>query len=205
MNKRSLKKLNFLIAYGPTQEPIDPVRFISNYSTGVMGRYLVESVKKARHLVESIECPRDAQTAQELDQKLSKKVTSCDVLVMAAAVCDVRPASFSDSKIKKEKFLSIKFVKNPDILARLSKKKSSHQIFVGFALESENVFQNAKAKLLKKGLDFIVLQRVSRHKKPFGDKAIEAFIIGRNGVIKHFKSIKKDKLADFIIAKAASL
>ena len=117
------KKLRFLIASGPTQEPLDPVRFISNYSTGIMGKYLVESAKKRGHSVEWVKCPDKAKTALDLQKKLSSLLHRNDVLIMAAAVADVRPASPSSSKIKKENLKSVSFVKNPDILAGLSKKK----------------------------------------------------------------------------------
>ena len=90
--------MRFLIVYGPTQEPIDPVRFISNYSTGTMGRHLVEAAEKRGHKVTAVECPTDAQTANELLAKLKKVLPKNDCLIMAAAVCDMRPKSVSKIK-----------------------------------------------------------------------------------------------------------
>ena len=93
------KKIRFLIASGPTREPLDPVRYLSNYSTGTMGKYLAESAKKAGHKVTWVECPNKIETADELEIELKKLLPKNDVLIMAAAVCDVKPKKFSLLKI----------------------------------------------------------------------------------------------------------
>ena len=98
-----LHGLRAVVTAGPTREPLDPVRFISNYSTGVMGKYLVEAAKKRGHAVEWIKCPEKAKTALDLQKKLNSLLHKNDVLIMAAAVSDVRPASLSSDKIKKDK------------------------------------------------------------------------------------------------------
>src|SRR3989338_3246555 len=97
-----MKKVRFLIASGPTREPLDPVRYLSNYSTGTMGRFLAAEAKKRHHAVDWVECPRDAETAIELQTQLQKRLPKSDVLIMVAAVCDVRPHRVSGIKIKKE-------------------------------------------------------------------------------------------------------
>lgn len=197
--------MKFLIVSGPTQEPLDPVRFLSNYSTGAMGKYLVLAAKKRAHRVSWVRCPQDAQTANALSKKLRALVPKQDVLVMAAAVCDVRPASFSASKIKKDGFEEIRLVKNPDILAALSKKKKKGQVFIGFALESDHILKNGFKKLKNKGLDFIVVQKVTKHQSPFGEKAIEAFVLDKNKDFTGFKLVSKPKLARFLVQQAEKL
>ncbi len=198
-------KLRFLIASGPTREPIDPVRYLSNYSTGTMGRFLAEAVKKRGHKLDWVRCPEEAESARDLEKVLTQRLASADVLVMAAAVCDARPKAVSAKKIKKDKFDSIKLVKNPDILAGLAKKKKSSQVFVGFALESQDLFKNALSKLKRKSLDLIVLQRVTKNIKPFGDQSIEAFLIKKDQSQNVFESIGKKKLAEIIVREAEKL
>ena len=197
--------MRFLIVSGPTREPLDPVRYLSNYSTGTMGSRLAEAAKKRRHRVEHIECPAAAETARELLTLLKRRVPKNDVLIMAAAVCDARPAKVSDRKIKKNKLSSIRLVKNPDILAELSKIKDPGQIFIGFALESEDAFKNASKKLISKNLELIVLQRVMKKNKPFGEKRIDAFILDRCGCVSPFKMVSKAKLAGVLVDAAESM
>ena len=199
------KKLRFLIASGPTQEPLDPVRYISNYSTGTMGKYLVQAAKNQGNRVTWVECPKKAETALELERELKKLLPSHDVLVMVAAVCDVRPVRFSRAKIKKDLLSAIKVTKNPDILKNLSKIKKSGQVFIGFGLESDNLLKNGLKKLRQKSLDLIVLQRVTKNAHPFGDKPIDAFLLGKDEGIARLGTITKQKLARLIIDRAEEL
>ena len=195
-------RLRFLVASGPTQEPIDPVRFISNHSTGVMGKSVVEAAKKRGHSVEWVECPKRAQTALELEKLLKHLTPKSDVLVMAAAVADVRPADFSGAKIKKEKLRAIRLVKNPDVLAGLARKKKKGQVFIGFGLESADLVRNGKKKLRKKGLELIVLQKVTKNDKPFGDKAVDAALLDADGRVMRHRSITKQRLAAELVKRA---
>ena len=196
-----MKKFHFLICSGPTQEPLDPVRYLSNYSTGTMGKYLNEAAKKRGHRVTWVQCPQDAQTARDLEIKLRGLLPKHDALLMAAAVADVRPAGFSKHKIKKNDLKSIRLVRNPDVLAVLSKKKKKKQVFIGFALETRDMFNNALKKLKEKKLEAIVLQSVRENETPFGDKKIGAFVLENKGNFAGFKSISKQKLAYFLIRK----
>ena len=199
------KKIRFLIASGPTQEPLDLVRYISNYSTGTMGKYLTLAAEKKGHKVTWVECPKKAQTALELQTQLLKLLPKNDVLIMAAAVCDVRPLKFSNLKIKKDNLASIPLTKNPDILVSLAKKKKASQLFIGFGIESKDIFKNGFKKLKEKSLDLIILQEVTKNKNPFGEKSIEAFLLSKDGGVKRYSSIKKDKLAKLIIEKSEKL
>ncbi len=196
------KRLRFLIAFGPTQEPLDPVRFLSNYSTGVMGRSLVTAAKKRGHRVEAVECPQRVQTAQKLDRLMWDLLPKADVVVMAAAVADVRPAKVSAAKIKKDRLRGIRLVKNPDILAHLAKKKKRGQVFVGFGLESENLVKNGADKMRRKSLELIILQRVTKNNKPFGNKTVDATLMDRSGEKVFCRSVTKDRLAGILIRQA---
>ncbi len=198
----SRRRPRFLIAYGPTREPLDPVRFISNYSTGTMGRYLVQAAKKRGHAVLEVACPDRAQTAKELEKELTRLLPQADVLVMAAAVCDVRPQTVSRGKIKKKALKTIRFVKNSDILATLSKKKGKGQVFIGFALESEHMRENALAKLKHKKLDLIIAQQVTSITKPFGDVSLKVLALGKDNFRKEFARTGKKELAQFIVDHA---
>ena len=199
------KKLRFLIAAGPTREPLDPVRYLSNYSTGTMGRYLAEAARKKGHAVDWVRCPEDAETARDLEKILKTRVPRSDVFIMAAAVCDVRPAEVSKGKIKKDCLTALKFRKNPDILAALGRRKKKNQVFVGFALESAAVTANAEKKLIQKHLDLILAQRVGRRIKPFGEGIVHGFAIDREGVLKRFGGAGKRAVAGYLVRQAGKI
>lgn len=201
----SKKRLRFLIASGPTQEPLDPVRFISNNSTGVMGKHLYQAARARGHAVTWVECPKKARTALELQKKLSSLIGKNDVLVMAAAVCDVRPKAFSGTKIKKERLRAIPLVKNPDILASLKKKKKKDQVFIGFGLESSGLFKNGFNKVISKGLDLITLQKVTKNSDPFGEKTVSAFLLDRGKNLKKFAVVSKRTLSKILVREAEKM
>ena len=166
-----------------------------------MGKCLNEAAKERGHRVTWVQCPRDARTAVELRKKLSTLLPGHDALIMAAAVVDARPAGYSRHKIKKDRFKHIRLVKNPDILAALSKKKKKKQVFIGFALETRDMFDNAFKKLRDKKLDAVVLQHVTEEDGPFGDKNIGAFVLEKSGNFAGFKSISKQRLAHYLVRK----
>ncbi len=197
--------MRFLIVSGPTREPIDPVRYLSNYSTGTMGRYLVEAAKARRHQVDWVECPQTVETARDLLRELKRRLPKNDVLIMAAAVCDARPVAVSSQKIKKEKLSTLRLIKNPDILQELSKSKKKGQVFIGFALESGNLLKNGYEKLRRKMLGLIVVQKVVKNNTPFGDKLIDAFLVDVCGCVEPLKKISKKKLARLLIQRAEVL
>lgn len=200
MKKR--KPLRFLIASGPTQEPLDPVRYISNYSTGTMGRYLAEAARRRGHHVTWVRCPADAQTARDLKKILSRQLPSQDVLVMAAAVCDVRPARVSAGKVKKSDLSSVRFVKNPDLLRDLGKKKKRGQVFAGFALESGRLVESGRAKMKSKKLEVILVQRVTKKIVPFGNNKLEAVLLRRRGDSERFRALSKPRAAQLVIRES---
>ena len=197
--------MRFLIVSGPTREPIDPVRYLSNYSTGTMGKHLNDAAKKRGHRVDWVRCPENAETARDLLKELKRRLPKNDVLIMAAAVCDRRPASFSAQKIKKDELSTLRLVKNPDILHELSKIKKKKQIFIGFALESRNILKNGFEKLSRKGLELIVVQKVMRNHTPFGDKPIEAYVVDACGCVEHLRKVSKKALAMLLVWAGESL
>ena len=194
-----------LIVSGPTREPLDPVRYLSNYSTGTIGRYLVQTATKRAHQVDWVECPRMAETARELERLLRARIRYCDVLIMAAAVCDVRPRQTAAGKIKKDGLVTLSLVKNPDILAGLAAKKRAGQVFIGFGLESTDLLKNGRDKLDKKGLELIVLQKVTKYSKPFGEVPVDAVLLDRTGRCLKYPGVIKRRLAAIIIKEAEKL
>lgn len=167
-----------------------------------MGRELLRAAKKKRHAVTFVECPQDAETAQELQKKLTQLLPRHDVLIMAAAVCDARPLSVIQSKIKKESLSNIRLVKNPDILAVLSKKKKKSQAFIGFGIESSDLLKNGLKKLKNKRLELIVLQEVKRNNTPFGPKRVQAYFLKKDGNLRRFPAISKRALAERVVSEA---
>ncbi len=197
--------LKVLVASGPTLEPLDPVRFLSNRSTGTMGKYLAQAARVRGHKVSWVQCPRDAETARDLLNVLKRILPKYDVFFMSAAVCDVRPRNFSAGKIKKDRLRAISFVKNPDVIAALSRKKKKSQVFVGFGIESKNVLVSGRGKLKSKGLDAIVMQKVTDRVSPFGDKKIDAYWLTRDGRVRKFLNAGKKRLSRIFVREAERL
>ncbi|MBK9385202.1 MAG: phosphopantothenoylcysteine decarboxylase [Planctomycetes bacterium] len=160
-----------LVTAGPTYEAIDDVRFVGNRSSGKLG-YAVAAEGARRgwtvELVSGPTCLPDpagvavarVESALEMREALQSRFARCDVLVMAAAVADYRPAQRFDGKLKKregEDRLRLELVKNPDLLAELSARRTRGQVLVGFALEAQDALENALKKLVSKGVDWLVL------------------------------------------------
>ena len=180
-----------LINAGPTYEPIDPVRFIGNHSTGKMGVALAEEAHKLGAEVKLILGPNSVlpkttaiaitriSTALEMQAACEAEFGDADIAILAAAIADYRPANPVTEKIKKAGSpLKIELVENPDILAGLGKAKSENQVLVGFALETNNGLENAVAKLHKKNCDLIVLNTPTAV-SGFGSDTNEVTLIDR--------------------------
>jgi phosphopantothenoylcysteine decarboxylase/phosphopantothenate--cysteine ligase len=197
-----VKKLRILVASGPTREPIDPVRYLSNYSTGAMGEALARAVRRRGHRLTWVRSPEDAETARDLLKKLSALLPKNDVLMMASAVCDARPVQKAATKIKKAGFKQIRLTQNPDLLAELARKKKKSQIFIGFALESKNLLENGFDKLLRKKLEAILLQRVTENNAPFGKKTIDAILLRKDSSLQAMKGVSKDRIAAALVREA---
>jgi phosphopantothenoylcysteine decarboxylase/phosphopantothenate--cysteine ligase len=177
--KAPLSGKRILITAGPTQEPIDPVRYIGNRSTGKMGYAIAEAALALGAEVDlvsgpvSIDPPKGAnhigvQTAQEMFDTTTPLFASCDVAILSAAVADYRPVHVADQKMKKSSDdLTVSLESTPDILKSLGKKKTN-QILVGFALETNDALANAKEKLTRKNCDLIVLNSLADDRAGFG-------------------------------------
>lgn len=159
-----------LITAGRTEEPLDPIRYFSNRSTGKMGYSLGEEAEKLGADVTIVSGPTnidkpdrvnivEVRTAEEMYGEVMKYEAEQDIIIAAAAVADYRPEYTADKKIKKGDMLTVNFIRNKDILLELGKIKKD-KILVGFAAESENLIENAKEKLQKKNLDMIVVNSV---------------------------------------------
>lgn len=210
LSKLPLQGKTFLITAGPTHEPIDPVRFIGNHSSGKMGIALAKAATDLGAFVKLVLGPTylvfehdlaevvRVQTAQQMLEACQGFYDAVDVFIASAAVADYRPKLVADQKIKKSSnSLSIELVKNPDVLQTLGLQKK-HQFVVGFALETENEIENAKAKLLKKNLDAIVLNSLNDQGAGFQKETNKISIIDAQQ-IKDFSLKSKEEVAVDII------
>lgn len=211
LNKAPLFGKKVLVSAGPTYEKMDPVRFIGNFSSGKMG---IEIAKTATNLGAEVTLvcgPSSVSTtnyninrinvesALEMKEAMDSLFKESDIVIMAAAVADYRPANLAEQKIKKDdENLVIEFVKNPDILKGLGEKKVN-QILIGFALETNNELEFAKGKLDKKNLDFIVLNSMQDEKAGFKKDTNKVTIIPRNGSPVAYEAKNKTEVAKDIL------
>jgi len=204
-----------LITSGPTREFIDPIRFISNPSTGKIGYELAREARLRNYQVILISGPTSlnppknvrfipVKDASQMRKMVKKMFRYADCLIMAAAVSDFRPARYKPQKIKARRRLNLKLLRNPDILKEVSISKG-RRILVGFALESGNLLRNAKLKLKNKKLDFIVANRLARGGVPFGDSKTSYLIIDKTKKVKRLKNSSKRQLAKAIFDKIGNL
>lgn len=205
-----------LVAAGPTRERIDPVRFISNYSTGTFGYEIAKEARRHKLKVTlvsgptALKAPRgvkfiSVESSLEMRRAVLAEFKKCDCVIMSAAVADWRPVYSARKKIKKSPKKTIELVENPDILAELGAKKKN-RIAVGFALETENLERNALKKLKDKNLDLIVANRLKLPSANiFGDKAIDVVTVDRFGNRARIYNKSKQELARIILGKALRL
>lgn len=177
-----------LITAGGTQEPLDPVRYLGNYSSGRMGFALAEAARDRGARVKLIAAATSlpppygvevirVQTALQMREAVLQEVPRADALIMAAAVADFRPKTISGGKIKRRKdALTLELVSTPDILA-----EATAPVKVGFAAESEDLLQNAQRKLKEKGLDLIVANDITAHESGFGADTNKVMLISEQG------------------------
>ena len=208
----SLAGKNILMTAGPTYEPIDPVRFIGNRSSGKMGMALAEAAANRGANVSLVLGPsaQDSrhpnvtiyrvQTAQEMHEQATALFPECDAAILAAAVADYRPKTAADKKIKKQNNnLTIELVENPDIAQTLGKMKKNNQRLVGFALETNDEIANARKKIQKKNFDFIVLNSLKDKNAGFNFDTNKITIIHSDNNTQEFELKSKKKVAEDII------
>jgi len=203
--------LKCLISAGPTREWIDPVRFISNPSSGKMGYAIAKEARDMGFEVclisGPVELPKpigievvDVESALDMKRAIDEKFSFYDWVIMTAAVCDHRSKSSSKIKLSKEQFPeNLSMTRNPDILKDLGKKKSKSQLLVGFAAETHMVLESARKKLKQKKLDWIVANDVSKTNQGFSSDQNEVTLINSDGLENQISRADKSVIAKEIL------
>lgn len=209
---KSLSGKKILITAGPTIERFDPVRYITNNSSGKMGYYLAEVAKSFGAEVTLISGPVNLlppsgintiyiESTEDLFKKTKELYKEYDIIIMSAAPADYRPEKYSINKIKKSnEELTISFKKNPDILKWLGDHKTT-QILIGFAAESENILNNAQKKLISKNLDYIIANDISLVDSGFKSEYNTIHILSKNGTVESLKKLPKTEISKIILSK----
>lgn len=207
-----LKGKKVLITAGPTHEPIDPVRFIGNHSSGKMGIAIAEEALAIGAEVTLVCGPStinsssdikriNVQSAQNMFDAVMALQAEQDVMILAAAVADYRPKKVAKSKIKKaDSKLTIELEPTQDILATLGQLKQANQLLVGFALETDNELENAQGKLMKKNCDLLVLNSLQDAGAGFGHNTNKVSILDRHNNIANFELKSKAEVAKDILS-----
>ena len=210
MLNKDLEDKKVLVSAGPTQEPMDPVRFVSNPSSGKMGFAIAAAAEKRGAHVTLISGPSAlaapygvelirVQTARQMAEAIFEHADQAHIVIKAAAVSDYRPDDVSKEKVKKsDQDMRIKLVRNPDILAEIGKKKGD-RFLVGFAAETENLDQNATDKLSNKNLDMIVGNIVKGVDSAFGSDTNQATFYYQDGSQEKVPRMGKDGLAHLLL------
>lgn len=200
--------MKILISAGPTREKIDPIRFISNRSTGKMGYALAAAAHTAGHVVTLVSGPVVlpapagvsvimVETAEEMYEAMINNSAAADMIIMSAAVADYRPVTVAANKIKKQSgTLLLELERTKDILATLGINKRPDQKLIGFAAESENIETSAIDKLRRKNLDWIIANQVE---DGFGQDTNHVIIFNRNGERLELPTLPKSQLATEIL------
>jgi len=209
---KDLEGKHLLISAGPTIEAIDPMRYITNYSSGKMGYAIAkEAARRGAEVilvsgVTQLECPEGVErinikSAREMYEAMHSRFEWADAVIKTAAVADYRPKDTSEHKIKKDDSkLVLELIPNPDILQSLGERKT-HQVLVGFAAETQNVIEYARQKINKKNLDFIVANNIAIKGAGFKEDTNIATIIERDGSITEYDKMYKSELGNMILDK----
>lgn len=216
-SERILAGKKVLVTAGGTIEPIDPVRYIGNRSSGRMGFEIAKSaVKSGAEVIlvagnSILEPPSGlknffkVESALEMREKVLNEFETVDAVIMSAAVADYRVKTVSEQKIKKsDENLTLELVKNPDILCELGSIKKN-QVLIGFAAETQNILEYARKKLVEKNLEFIVANDVTVEGAGFGVSTNIATIIWRGGEVETFEKMSKADLAEKIIRRLSKV
>ena len=214
--EQDLKGKKVLISAGPTIAPIDPVRYITNRSTGKMGYAIAEEARDRGAEVTLVSGPTNLEppknvriinirTNEEMKKEIFENFADSDIVIKSAAVADYKPKEYSKEKIKKgEGDLNLCLTRDNDILKMLGESKT-HQILVGFAAESNNVIENANKKLINKNLDFIVANDITASDTGFGSDDNKVIIISKDNKAMHLDKMSKKEVAsnifDMILGK----
>ena len=211
--------MHIVISAGPTREAIDPVRYITNRSTGKMGYAIAEAARERGLLVTLVSGPVNLlppegvdviniESAADMAKAMKTSAQTADIIVMAAAVADYRPRQYSTSKVKKsDGDMCIELERTEDVLLSLGKNKRPGQILVGFAAETDDLLKNAQGKLERKNLDYIAANIVGVPGRGFAADNNAITLIGRDGSQTEFALQSKKDLAgallDHILSRLA--
>ncbi len=198
-----------LITAGPTREMLDPIRYISNLSTGTMGYALAEAARRKHYNVTLISGPTALRsprgvgfipvvTSKEMKQACIKQFAKHDVLVMTAAVCDFMAAKTHSQKLRRKQTRQINVKPTEDIVAGLARRKGN-RLVIGFSLETEDWIGNAAKKMKEKKLDGIVANVYRAGESPFGERRITTALLQRNGQKHLLKNLSKKQIASRIL------
>jgi phosphopantothenoylcysteine decarboxylase/phosphopantothenate--cysteine ligase len=210
---RALNGTNVTITAGPTWEALDPVRALSNHSSGKMGYAVAAAAAAAGASVTLVSGPtalnppsgiryQPVQSAKDMLAAVEREIEDCDVFIGVAAVADYRPAQSASSKIKKHtESVTLELVRNPDILARVA-QSPKRPFTVGFAAETDQAISNARDKLQRKGLDLIAVNQINAAKNPFGSEENHLVLISETDEIDLGRD-SKTALAEHLIAEIA--
>ena len=216
LSPQDLQGQRILVTAGPTREPLDPARFLSNRSSGKMGYALAQTAfRRGGEVIlisgpSTLPCPagvtmEKVQTATEMYHAVLEHAGNCSVIIKAAAVADYRPDKIFDHKVKKEQIdTQLSLERNPDILFELGKRKKAGQILVGFAAESQNLKQEGLKKLQNKNLDFIAVNDIGSDSTGFEVESNQVLLIGRTGS-ELLPYTSKLHTADLILDRIVSL
>ena len=216
LTKKDLGKERIIVTAGPNAEPIDPVRFITNRSTGKMGFAMARVAWRRGADVTLISGPTSlapprgvrvypVRTALEMQQAILSSYSDATIVISAAAIADYRPAHVAPQKIKKQEGnFSIEMTRNPDILAGLGPQKGN-RLLIGFATETENVLQNAMRKLHKKNLDMIVANDVTQEGAGFAHDTNIVTLIDRSERMETLPLMSKDEVAHTVYDRLLTL
>lgn len=212
------RKKKVLITAGPTREWLDPVRFLSNPSSGRMGYAVAEAAVRAGYDVDLVSGPvslaapdgvqsHSVETAMQMFEVVEPLFEACDCFISVAAVSDWRPAEVHSQKVKKgEERQVLELVANPDILRTMAARKSAEQVVVGFCAETENLEDNARTKLVSKDLDWIAGNLVGQDREGGGFESLEnqLLLLGKDGQREILGPGLKKELAVELISRVLS-
>lgn len=218
LTEKDLIGKDVVITAGPTIESIDPVRYITNHSSGKMGYSIAKEALKRGAKVYLISGPTSLKppngvdfisvnTTEEMFKEVGKLFNTCDILIKSAAPADFKPKKYSEDKIKKKKIdddtFKLEFIRNPDIAEYYGNRKKN-QIVIGFAAETNDLIENAKNKLKKKNFDFIVANDITKKGAGFKTDTNIISVIDNDGIV-DYSIMGKDEIAKIILDKAVKI
>jgi len=217
LSQKDLSGATVMVTAGPTREEVDPVRYISNHSSGKMGYAIARAARRRGARVVLVSGPTSltppagvefvpVESAMQMRENVLQRASGCEVIVKAAAVADYRPRERAGNKLKKQgEGMTIELVKNPDILRELGEAKRPGQLLVGFAAETFDLEANAAIKLEGKNLDMIVANDVSAPGAGFGVDTNIVRLLFRDGAMEELPLLTKDEVADLILDRIVAL